>query len=287
VTLLAFASLQVGAEPNTSASTPTSATTTTTSSTTTTSTAANSTLPNGLTLTEKNALTIDSALFDASVPSYAYVGENFSVKMRVINHSNETLPIILGVSAPVDVLYVSPLLVHKDIPPGGALTQTFWVVAIQPNGAGRTTMTGKVWIWFYDRMDTPALVSQTTAQVFGIRPSPLVGTEVAVAVVVIAVAAGSVLLWRRRRLLGSRLTPDTGRSLSRESDPLGAGPPSKPHPVGDRQHARCSRGEADQREHVELEGRREPWRVLEEQLTQRVSGVGERVEQGQRLEYLR
>lgn len=152
----------------------------------------------GLTSVEAHAITIDAPLFDASVPSTAHVGENISVKLHVTNASNETLPIILGLSVPVSVLYVSPLLIHTDIQPKGQLTETFYLVVIQQNQGGGANVTAKVWIWFYDTMAAPQLVAQTSAKVYTILPSPEAPVAAA-GVLLVAVAAVSVVVFVRRR----------------------------------------------------------------------------------------
>ena len=152
--------------------------------------------PSGLTPSEKGALTIDKGLFAATVPSFAYVGQNISVVLRITNRSNETLPIIVGLSVPVDILYVSPLLIHQTIQPHGQLTDTFFVVVIQQSSQGAVNVTAKIWVWFLDRMNGPELVFQTSTELYNIGPSAQAGVIVGAAALIVAAV---LLAWRYRR----------------------------------------------------------------------------------------
>jgi hypothetical protein len=158
----------------------------------------------GLTSAEAHAIVIDAPLFDASIPGTAHVGENISVLVHITNTSNQTLPIIVGLTVPVSILYVSPLLIHTYIGPNGQLTETFYMVVIQQNQSGAAVVTAKVWIWFVDAMPAPQLVAQTSASVYSIRPSPEAPLAAA-GVLLVTVATVSVVLLVRRR--SSRTPP--------------------------------------------------------------------------------
>jgi len=152
----------------------------------------------GLTPTERSAIMVDVSLYHATVPSYAYLGQNFTVKLEVSNTSNESLPLILELSAPVDMLYVSPLIFHQTIPAGSHQTFNFSVVAIQTASQGSFPVTAKIWIWFIDRMSTPELVSQTTTQIYGIGPSPVARIIVPVLLLTVAAVILVFVVIRRR-----------------------------------------------------------------------------------------
>lgn len=150
----------------------------------------------GLTAAESSALRLNTLLFDATVPSTPYLGENFSVSVQLTNVSNESIPVIVQVSTPPATLYVTPH-VHTDlIPPGAQVTEIFWIVAIQTTHTAQN-VTANVWVWFQSSMPSPVLVTKYTAYVHTITPSPL-APYVGGALVLVAVAAGAAVLFRKR-----------------------------------------------------------------------------------------
>jgi hypothetical protein len=167
---------------------------------------AQSTGSTGLTPEEANSIRMNSFLFEATVPNAVYVGENFSVSLLLTNVSNESIPVVVELSTPVDMLYVTPHVHRDSIKPGAAITEIFWMVPIQPTNHAQN-VTARVYIWFQDRMAAPALVIQTTTFVFSIAPSPL-APYVAAAIVLVVLAAGaSLILLAKWKVVRRRMAP--------------------------------------------------------------------------------
>ncbi|MDG6902902.1 MAG: hypothetical protein JRM80_13215 [Nitrososphaerota archaeon] len=151
----------------------------------------------GLTPTQAHSLRINSRFFVSTVPAGVWVGENFSVHVQITNVSNQSIPAITEVSTPPTLLYVVPHVIKGSIAPGATVDDVFWVVPLQQTNQPQN-VTAKVWIWFADNMTSPALVSQTSATVLGVGPSPL-APYLALGVAAVAAGVVGVILLVRRR----------------------------------------------------------------------------------------
>lgn len=117
-------------------------------------------------------ISIDETLFQSTVPSHAVLGHNYTVKLLVRNTSNESVPIVLRVNGPVDVIYTHPLLLQVVVGAGQQVLTNFSLIAFN-RYSGLINVTAILWVWYFDRMPRPQIVQQVSALMNGVAPSPL------------------------------------------------------------------------------------------------------------------
>lgn len=156
-----------------------------TSSTTTTST---SSIP----VNALGAVSIDKQLFATQVPSYAVLGENYTLMVVIQSSVNITVPIIVQVSTPVTAIFVHPKAVRMDVPPMGSMVANFTILAFGTLRSGPFNVTALLYVFFPLSMSSPQLVDQASGIVSTIGPNPFPYLEVVlisgVAVTLILVA---------------------------------------------------------------------------------------------------
>lgn len=166
----------------------------------------------GASTAQNPPVSIDQPLFISTVPSYAVLGHNYTVKILVKSNSDQPVPIILRVSAPVDVIYTHPLLMQLVVEPGEQIMANFSLIAFN-RYTGLINVTAILWVWFFAQMSRPEVVQQLSTVINGVEPSPLSTYALVLIVALSAAIAGVafVLVMRRRR---SRLygpSPSDGR----------------------------------------------------------------------------
>jgi hypothetical protein len=156
-----------------------------TSSTTTTST---SSIP----VNALGAVSIDKQLFATQVPSYAVLGENYTLMVVIQSSVDIAVPIIVQVSTPVTAIFVHPKAVRMDVPPMGSMVANFTILAFGAPRSGPFNVTALLFVFFPLSMSSPQLVDQASGIVSTIGPNPFPYLEVVlisgVAVTLILVA---------------------------------------------------------------------------------------------------
>ena len=152
-------------------------------------------------------VSMNQQLFLSTVPSYAVLGHNYTVRILVKNNSDQPAPIILRVNVPVDVIYTHPLLQQLVVEPGQQVLANFSLIPFN-RYSGPINVTAILWVWFFAQMPRPVVVQQLSTIINGVAPSPL-SNYALVLVVGLSVAAAVVVLLsvRRRRRAGVGSTP--------------------------------------------------------------------------------
>ncbi len=133
---------------------------------------------------------IDRQTFATTVPSYAMLGENYTVKVVVVSSANITVPIIVQLNAPVDAIFVHPRVVRASVQPDGLVIANFSILPFGAPHRGPSNVTAQLFVFFPDAMTSPALVDQATATVSDIGPSPFPY----LGIVLLSTAAVSIVL---------------------------------------------------------------------------------------------
>jgi hypothetical protein len=157
--------------------------------------------------TQSAPVSIDQALFLSTVPSYAVLGHNYTVRLLVNNTTNESVPIILRVNVPVGVIYTHPTILQLIVEPGRQVLTNFSLIAFDRYN-GLINVTAMMWVWFYNETSRPVLAEQVSTVINGVLPSPL-STIALVSVVALLVATAAVVVIgiRRGKRGGADLQP--------------------------------------------------------------------------------
>jgi hypothetical protein len=141
----------------------------------------------------------DKTLFLSTVPSYATVGDNYTVKVLVSNNLDVPVPVLVRVNAPVASIYVWPLLQRGSVPPSGTKMFNFTLIAFSDNSGQPINVTALLWVWFVKNTSSPQLVQSSSKFINGVSQpvGVLLVSVVGVSLVVAAVVA--VFWWRRQR----------------------------------------------------------------------------------------
>jgi len=134
----------------------------------------------------------DSTLFLSTVPSYAILGHNYTVKLLVTNSLNTSMEVLVRLNSPVGAVYTWPLLQDKSLEPGEETLFNFTLVAFGDNSGKPMNVTAMLWIWPFNTTSTPQLVQTASKLIDGVSPSQQ--AVAAAAVVLVAVIAISGLL---------------------------------------------------------------------------------------------
>ncbi len=146
-------------------------TTSSTSNTKTTSTS--SIAPN-----VQGEIAIDNQQFEATVPPYAVLGENYTLRVAIQSSMNMVVPVIIQVIAPVDAIFVHPQVIHMDIQPNGSQVANFTILPFGVPHTGPFQVTALLYVFFPLSMSSPQLVDQVTATVSSIGPNPFPYLEI-------------------------------------------------------------------------------------------------------------
>jgi hypothetical protein len=136
-------------------------------------------------------VTIDKAQFMASVPPYAILGDNYSLRVVIDSNASLVVPVIIQISVPVGGIYVHPRVVRGSIQPNSLMLANFTILPFGHPGEGPFNVTVLLYVFFPLTMSSPLLVDQATAPVLSIGPNPFPYLPV---VLVSAVAVGVVLV---------------------------------------------------------------------------------------------
>ncbi len=134
-----------------------------------TSTATTSTSSSGLNMTQ--LLVLNKPLFLGTVPAYAVIGVNYTLKIEILNNANRTVPVVLRVDVPVNAIFVHPQVIRAEIPPNGTLEANFTMVPFGHPQAGPFDVTLLLYVFFPDAMTSPVLVDQAIGVVATIAPN--------------------------------------------------------------------------------------------------------------------
>lgn len=143
-------------------------------------------------------ISIDGQRFAATVPSYAVLGENYTVRVVIQSSVGIVVPVIVQLSTPVDAIFVHPRIVRMDVQPGSSAVANFTIVPFGKPHTGPFNVTAQLYVFFPDSMSSPQLVDQATATVSSIGPNPfpylwvVLASAGAVTVILVAVFYPSV-----------------------------------------------------------------------------------------------
>jgi hypothetical protein len=146
---------------------------------------------------------INQQQFAESVPSYAVLGTNYTLRVAVQSTADEVVPIIVQVSAPVDAIFVHPRIIKFSMPPMGSTVANFTVVPFGPPHTGPYNVTALVFVFFPLGMSSPQLVDQVTVTVSSIGPNPFPYLEVAL--ISAAVVTLALVVVFRRDIFGVKV----------------------------------------------------------------------------------
>ncbi len=119
---------------------------------------------------QQPSLVIDRSLFSATLPSYANVGGNYTVKIQVTNNLNASLPILIRLEAPVEVVYIHPLLVEGRILPHGQFIANFTMIPFNSSFQRPLNVTAALSVWFVSTQSRPQLVDSVSFLIYDVRP---------------------------------------------------------------------------------------------------------------------
>ena len=143
-------------------------------------------------------ISIDRALFVSTVPDYAVIGANYTVKVLVRNGLGVSVPALVWIQAPVNSMVVRPLLIHTLVPARGQFLANFSLIPFHQPSSGHANVTAFLAVWDVPLMARPQVVQQLSTSVFSVTPSPVGGMiEVGFAAIVLLTLAGIYLYWRR------------------------------------------------------------------------------------------
>ena len=123
---------------------------------------------------------IDQQQFVATVPSYAVLGTNYTVRVVIQSSVDIVVPIIVQMSAPVGAIFFHPRVVRMSIPPMGFMVANFTILPFAPPHTRPYNVTALLFVFFPLSMSSPLLVDQVTATVSTIGPNPFPYLEVVV-----------------------------------------------------------------------------------------------------------
>jgi hypothetical protein len=115
----------------------------------------------------------------AGVPSYAVLGENYTLRIEMQSNATIPVPIIVQVSASVDAIFVHPRVVRMTIPPMTSMVANFTILPFGTPHTGPFNVTALLYVFFPLSMSSPQLVDQATAVVSSIGPNPFPYLEIA------------------------------------------------------------------------------------------------------------
>jgi hypothetical protein len=117
-------------------------------------------------------IAIDGQRFVTTVPSYAVLGENYTVRVVIQSNVGIVVPVIVQLSTPVDAIFVHPRVVQMDVQPDSSAVASFTILPFGKPHTGPFNVTAQLYVFFPDSMSSPQLVDQATATVSSIGPNP-------------------------------------------------------------------------------------------------------------------
>jgi hypothetical protein len=147
---------------------------------------------------------IDAQQFVTTVPAYAQLGTNYTLRVVVRSNATISVPLIIQVTAPVGAIFTHPRVVRTDIPPNGFTVANFSMVPFASPNTGPYFVKALVFVFFPLSMSVPLLVDQVSGTVVNIGPNPFPYLEVTLvfALVVAVVLVVFFNPWILRRLAG-------------------------------------------------------------------------------------
>ncbi len=144
-------------------------------------------------------LSINKALFLATVPSYAVLGHNYTVLVQVANISNESVPIILRIDGPIGTIYTFPVYLQVVLAPNSQTLENFTLIAFN-TVKGLMNITATMWVWYVNKMDRPVVAQQVSTVINGVTYSSQAQmAEVVVTVVAVGSVIAAIYVVQRRR----------------------------------------------------------------------------------------
>jgi len=135
-------------------------------------------------------ISINQQQFVATVPSYAVLGTNYTLRVVIQSSADIVVPVIVQMSAPVGAIFFHPRVVRMSVPPMGSMVANFTILPFAPPQTGPYKVTALLYVFFPLSMSSPLLVDQVTATVSSIGPNPFPYLEV----VLISAAAVTLIL---------------------------------------------------------------------------------------------
>ena len=148
-----------------------------------------------------SSVRIDRPLFLATVPSYAVIGLNYTVKVLVRNNASSPVPIVLWIVAPVDSVLIRPYQIFSVVPANQGFLANFSLVAFHQPASGHNNVTAVLSVWAFTNMSRPQVVQQVNAVMFSAAPSSaaLVVEAGATGAFLVAITGCFAYLIRQRR----------------------------------------------------------------------------------------
>lgn len=151
---------------------------------------------------------IDKALFFASIPSYAVIGQNYSVKLVVTNTSNQSIPIIIAMHSSLGAVSITPFQAQLVIGPGKQVSGNFSLIPVNSAPLGPVNVSATVSIWFLSQMPRPQVAQKVSTLIYGIEPYPYAPVIIGASVLIILASVVVVVqhLRRSRRQVSAPLS---------------------------------------------------------------------------------
>ena len=153
-------------------------------------------------------ISIDQQQFLQTVPSYAVLGENYTLRVVIQNNADIVVPVVVQVTTPVGAIFVHPRVIRMSVAPSSSMVANFTILPFGHPRTGPYNVTALLFVFFPLSMSSPLLVDRVTATVSTIGPNPFPYLDVvlvsaaAVVLVVVAVFYGQIF----RKSPPSRLT---------------------------------------------------------------------------------
>jgi hypothetical protein len=110
--------------------------------------------------------------FAESVPSYAILARNYTVRVVVQSNASIPVPLIIQLTTPVEALFVHPRVIHVTIQPNTTVVANFSMLPFAAPHGGPYKVTAILFVFFPLSMSSPSLVDQDTVLVSTIGPNP-------------------------------------------------------------------------------------------------------------------
>jgi hypothetical protein len=151
----------------------------------------------------QGGIAIDKQQFVTSVPSYALLGVNYTLRVVVQSSVSIVVPVVIKIAVPVEAIFVHPQIIKMDVQPESSAIANFTILPFGAPHTGPFDVTAQLYVFFLNsNMSSPELVDQATAVVSSIGPNPFPYLDVVLvsagAVTIVLVAVFYPDVFRRR-----------------------------------------------------------------------------------------
>lgn len=153
-------------------------------------------------------VTVDTPLFDSSIPSQLNVGQNYSVRVLLTNIESQEIPIIVTISVPSNYIIANPLAQRLVVGPHQSVLTIFYLVPYAKHSGLLSITLG---LYIANGTGIPIAIGTLTRDVDGIQSS-VIPTIVTVTVIGIIITVSAVFAVRA---LIRRPSPDESQDSSK------------------------------------------------------------------------